>query len=739
MDRLDKPPQHVTARAAELGIPPEGVVFAAAVDLSLDGGFREVWLVAGSDLLLILDGERRRVISVKSLGDVKADGFVGNGALIAKVDGEPEVLCRYTNACARKMHIAARVLGKLAAGDPVTDEDFRDDKHVQACPKCGRLFPDPQRQICPPCFDKRALSLRVFSFFKGYRLHAAAIICLMLAGSALNLFGPYMNGKILFDEVLTPGGRYEGRVVEVVLLMAALQLAAIGLNVMHARINAAMTARVIAGLKARVFEAMQRLSLGFFTSKQTGGLMVRVNSDANNLQYFFHDGFPFFVVNLMQIIGILSAMLALNWRLALLIFIPVPILIAIMRWAFPKLWTLYSRRHRKLRSMTAVVNDALTGVRVVKAFGREEQEIQRFGARSYDVYSVSVQTGYFSSALWPAMTLVMNAGGLIVWSVGGWDVLEDRITLGTLITFTLYLGMLYGPLEFMTHIVDWWTNCINSAQRIFELLDSVPDVLEKPDPVRLSPIRGDVELRNVTFGYEPNKPVLKDVSFTAKAGEVIGIVGKSGAGKSTIANLISRLYDVEKGAVLIDGVDVRDAAIGDLRRQIGMVLQDTYLFHGTIAENIAYAKPGATPEEIIRAAKAANAHDFIMKLPDGYETVIGGRGRDLSGGERQRISIARAILHDPRILILDEATASVDTETERLVQEALERLVQGRTTFSIAHRLSTLRNADRLVVIEDGKVVEMGTHEELDAKQGVYYRLRTKQEEALAIRGVAND
>ena len=331
----------------------------------------------------------------------------------------------------------------------------------------------------------------------------------------------------------------------------------------------------------------------------------------------------------------------------------------------------------------------------------------------------------------------MHTGGLIVWGFGGWDVLQGKITFGTLMTFIYYLGMLYGPLEFMTHIVDWWTACINSAQRIFEILDEAPEVAEKPDPVRLQPMRGEIELRNVTFEYEPNKPVLKKVSFHVKPGEMIGLVGHSGAGKSTITNVISRFYDVREGAVLIDGVDVRDVAIGDLRSQIGIVPQETYLFKGTIAENIAYARPSATREEIIQAAKAANAHDFIIRLPDGYETVVGVRGQDLSGGEKQRISIARAILHNPRILILDEATASLDTQTERQIQEALKRLIQGRTTIAIAHRLSTLRDADRLIVIEKGEVVEMGTHEELEALQGVYYRLREKQREALAIRGIA--
>ncbi len=703
------------------------------------GGFQEVWIAADSEQLLLWDGSTLRAIPMSAIGSVEAQAFVGSGALAAAINDEYEILCRYTNTHARKMTLVAKLLTKLAKGEVLSDEDFADHERSQSCPKCGRLFPDRRRQLCPHCLDRRALSLRVFSFFAGYRLHVVGIVLFMLAGSALNLATPYINGRILFDEVLTPGGAYEGQIVPVVLLMAGLQLLALAFNVGHQWVNAQMTAQVVAQVKSRVYEAMQRLHLGFFTSKQTGGLMVRVNSDSGNLQYFFHDGVPYFIVNAMQIIGIVGTMLLLNWRLALLLLVPIPVLVFYMRRAFPKMWRLFSRRHRKLRSMTSVVNDALTGVRVVKAFGREQQEIERFGASNKEVFAITRQTGYFTSTLWPTMTLLINVGGLIVWGVGGWDVLDGRISLGTLITFTLYIGMLYGPLEFMTHIVDWWTNCINSAQRIFEILDSVPDVLEKQDPVRLRPLRGEVELRDVHFSYEPNKPVLKGVSFHARAGEVIGIVGKSGAGKSTLANLISRLYDVDKGTILIDGVDIRDIALQDLRDQIGMVLQDTYLFHGSVAANIAYAKPEASREEIIQAAMIANAHDFIMKLPDGYETVIGHKGQNLSGGERQRISIARAVLHNPRILILDEATASVDTQTERQVQEALERLVRGRTTFSIAHRLSTLRNADRLIVIDKGEVAEIGTHDELDAKQGIYHNLRTKQEEALAIRGVVNE
>jgi ATP-binding cassette subfamily B protein len=465
--------------------------------------------------------------------------------------------------------------------------------------------------------------------------------------------------------------------------------------------------------------------------------MNNVNGDAMHLQYFFHDGVPYFIVNLITMIGIFIVMLGLDWRLAFLAMFPIPIIVYVLKKLFPKLWVLFSRMFRRGGTLNSIINDSITGSKVVKAFGKEGAEVSRFSNSNEGVYQVNVDLGNVLNTAFPLIGFFMGCSGLIVWGIGSWLVVKGELSFGTLITFTGYVGMLLGPLQFMTQITNWWSDCMSSASRIFEIMDTVPEVEEKLDAIRMTEMKGNVSLKGVTFSYEQNSTVLQDISFEVKAGEMIGIVGHSGAGKSTLTNIITRLYDVKEGSITIDGVNVKDINMRDLHSQIGIVLQDTFLFMGTISENIGYARQDATLEDIINAAKVANAHEFITKLPDGYDTIIGSRGQNLSGGEKQRIAIARAILLNPKILILDEATASLDTETERLIQEALERLVKGRTTFAIAHRLSTLRNADRLIVIERGKLEEIGTHEELVKKKGIYYNLLQKQREALKLQGVS--
>lgn len=386
--------------------------------------------------------------------------------------------------------------------------------------------------------------------------------------------------------------------------------------------------------------------------------------------------------------------------------------------------------------MNSRLNDNLTGARVVKAFGQQESEIDRFEKSNQRVRGAELSLVSFDNKFTALYFTFERVASLVAWGFCSCFVLKTDMELGTLVTFTGYVYQLNGPLDFMSYAFRWFTDVMNSQQRMFEIIDAIPDITEKPNPVHLDKIKGDIELKNVTFGYEPNKPVLNNISLKIDGGSMLGIVGRSGAGKSTLVNLISRLYDPQEGEIYLDGINIKDIAFNDLRKNVAMVSQETYIFMGTVAENIAYANPKATREDIINAAVLASAHDFICKMPDGYDTVIGSSGRNLSGGERQRISIARAILANPKILILDEATASVDTETEKAIQASINFLIKDRTTISIAHRLSTLRDADRLVVIDDGEVTEEGTHSELIEKKGTYYKLKELQTKALALRGL---
>ncbi|HNT76448.1 MAG TPA: ABC transporter ATP-binding protein, partial [Anaerolineae bacterium] len=396
---------------------------------------------------------------------------------------------------------------------------------------------------------------------------------------------------------------------------------------------------------------------------------------------------------------------------------------------FRRFWTARWR-------LNAMLNTFLAGVRVVKAFAQEQQEEDRYHQRNTNLLKSRLQVDLAWSKFFPLISFAFSAGGLIIWYAGGRAVLADKISLGTLMAFLSYLGMFYGPLSNLTHISQALNRFLTISQRTFEMLDEEPEKAPT-QPVQRTRTGGRIEFDRVTFGYDPYYPVIKDISFNVEPGEMIGIVGHSGAGKTTLVNLLCRFYDVTSGAIRMDGVDLRDLSMEEIRQQIGIVLQTPFLFYGTLAENIAYGRPDATPQEILRAAKAANAHNFITRLPEGYDTIVGEGGAGLSGGERQRISIARAILHNPRILILDEATSSVDTDTERQIQEALNELVKGRTTIAIAHRLSTLYNANRILVINRGRLEEQGPPKQLIDNKGMFYHLVQMQTQLASLDGVA--
>lgn len=608
-------------------------------------------------------------------------------------------------------------------------------------PGKGHMHPEEDRPA------KKAIFIRVLKYLFKYKWSVICLFILYFAAAGISLIWPYLSGTLMYDHVLKKDNEFLARfgldneytlaLVVLVIMMIGTKLIQQGVSMIQSTLVARLSARTVRDMKVDIFSSMGDLSLSFFTSKQTGGLMTRVRSDADRITDFFIDGFPFIFVHSFTIISTFIVMFQLNWQLSLVAVVLLPVLVILSVKLRPGLWSLFGRRHRAERTVTSRVNDNLTGARVVKAFGRENHENDNFSKPNKALMDAEINIVKYNNRFTILYNLVQEISNIWVWILGVILLLEFKsIEMGVLITFVGYVGQLSGPMNFFAGIFRMWTDSINAAQRMFEIIDAIPEIREANNPVRLDNPRGEIELDHVTFGYEFSRPVLKDISLKVHSGELLGIVGRSGAGKSTLVNLISRLYDVDEGAIRIDGHDVRDIAFKDLRRNVAMVSQDTYIFMGSVADNIAYADRTASRADIIRAAKLASAHEFISRMPDGYDTIIGASGKDLSGGEKQRISIARAILANPKILILDEATASVDTETERAIQKSINYLVNGRTTLSIAHRLSTLRDASRLIVLDHGRIVEEGTRTELYALNGVYTKLEDLQTKALSLKQI---
>ena len=644
-----------------------------------------------------------------------------------------------TNARKKKLFAFLDILRRLQRKEEISESDPIFEQFQLRCPKCGKVYADQNRRICEDCVKSGAIFKRLMHYLKPFRLELVTVLGCMFFSSLVSLLSPILNGQLLLDQVISPPnadgtlGRLHQEhwvwiTVGVILLMALLQL---GVSIIQHHANAKLAHRVTFNMKMDVFTAMQRLSLSFFNNSQTGRLITRVNYDADRIRNFYVDGVPNFIFNSLNFIGLTIFLFSLNWKLTLIVFVPVPIIVCIFKFALPKLWRMYSKLWRRSSSLNSLLGDTLNGIRVVKAFAKETEEANRFHAYSERQYKADLQVNLTSLTIFPVISLLIGLSSQAIWGFGGFEVMGGHMTYGEFTTYFGYLVMIFGPLNFFTNFMNLVTDTINAAQRMFEVLDAVPEITDAPDAVHFDRLKGDITFRKVCFHYAPNRPILKNMSFEIHAGDQVGLVGHTGAGKSTIANLINRLYDVISGSIEIDGVNVKQIASETLRRNIAIVSQEIFLFKGTIADNIRYAKPDASMEEVIRAAKAANAHDFIMRLPDGYETVVGTGARSLSGGERQRVSIARALLLDPSILILDEATAAMDTETERLIQDALGLLCAGRTTITIAHRLSTLKDCNYLMAIEDGEIAEQGTHDQLIDKKGIYYRLYTLQTESM--------
>jgi ATP-binding cassette subfamily B protein len=583
----------------------------------------------------------------------------------------------------------------------------------------------------------RAVIWRLLGYLRPYRRELTVGMTAATLITIVSLVPPWLAGYVL-DRLVAParaGTLPVGRAALLAWLavsaMAVVALVRQGAAVIRLRLMAIMGEWVARDLRTELYEHLQRLSVAFFARKKTGSIITRVSADTDRLWEFLAFGVVDVSLSLVMLLGLGVVLVGLDWRLGLAMVMPVPLFCWLIFRHGESINRLFLRAWRKWSRVTDVLSDTIPGIRVVKAFHQEAREVKRFGERNDDVTAEFNRIHRMWTGFWPLLMLGVHATTVLVWVLAVPRLLGTAgppLSTGTFVAFLLYATMFIAPIEIIGQMARTMNRATTSAHRVFEILDTEPEVTDVDDPVRLEPVQGRVTFEHVTFAYDGVRQVLRGVSFDVAPGEFIGLVGPSGGGKTTVVNLIARFYDVTGGSVRIDGMDLRRLETGHYRRQVGMVLQDPYLFHGTVLENIRYGKPEATLDEVIEAARAANAHDFIIKLTHGYDTVVGERGQTLSGGERQRVSIARAILHNPRILILDEATSSVDTETERHIQEALDRLVAGRTVFAIAHRLSTLRKASRLLVFKDGQLIEQGTHAELQAlENGTYRRLHELQ------------
>ena len=730
---IESLPPEVDTKLRNMKTPGEQVLIQVVTDLIGDQSFGEKWLVVTDQRLLLIpsegvDGVVR--VPLTAVTDVKTEEFVGGGRLEVERKEDAPTYLYYSSSLTPKFAEVAEGIKQLSKGETLT---LPTEMERTRCAKCGRLLPEKDG-VCPACVKKWDTLKRITSYLKPYPAKVGMLMLFAVLTPMVELLPPQLV-RLIIDDVLTPLANFR-LLIWLVLGLLGLRLLAFLFEIGNGILRAELASRTSRDIRAELYQHVQYMPLRFYDKRKVGSLIARFTNDSDRLEMFLLFGIPYLLTNGIMLVGILGLLLYMSWKLTLYVLLPIPFIVfgGFLIWG--RMRRIWNRWHAKWSRLSSHLNESISGIRVVKAFAQEDREALRFNQRNEELRQVDVTGERNWFIFFAVMNFLMSFGVFFIWYFGGRQILSDDLKFGVLVAFIRYLWQLYRPLQFFSEINNFITRAFAGAERIFAIIDTRSEPFDDPDAMPMPQMDGRVTFKNVTFGYDPGKPVLKEIDLEVEPGEMIGLVGKSGVGKSTMINLVCRFYDVDRGSVEVDGVDMRKIRLSDLRHHVGMVHQDLFLFNGTIGENIGYGKPEANFDEIVRAAIAAEAHEFIVAKPDGYDAMVGERGGNLSGGEKQRIAIARAILHDPKILILDEATSSLDTPTEKKIQAAIARLVKGRTTFAIAHRLSTLRNANRLVVVEDGRIGEVGTHEELMARKGIFYNLVHTQQETSAVMAV---